>query len=72
MALNSEAKFTSRRTYIVKVHRDAKRGTLMGRLENFVSGRQHEFGSSDELIASILIDLEANDQAPATPPRRDR
>ena len=71
MALNSESKFTNRRTYLVKVHRDAKRGALTGRLENFVTGRQHEFASSDELIASLLNDLESKDLDTATPPRRD-
>ena len=66
MALNTESKFTSRRTYLIKVHSHAKPGALTGRLENFVTGQQHEFASSDELIASILNDLDSNDE-PATP-----
>ena len=70
MALNSESKFTSRRTYLVKLHRRAKAGTLSGRLENFATGRQHEFASSDELIASILNDLEATDDRDTPQPTR--
>jgi hypothetical protein len=66
MSLKTEAKFTSRRTYVVKLHSHAKRGAVTGRLENFVTGRQHEFASSDELIASILNDLESNEAAPNT------
>jgi hypothetical protein len=67
MPLNTESKFVSRKTYIVKLHTDSKPGVLTGRIENFVTGRQHEFASSDELIASILHDLDSND-APQTPP----
>ena len=64
MALNTESKFTSRRTYVVKLHSHAKPGALAGRLENFVTGQQHEFASSDELIASILNDLDSTDERP--------
>jgi hypothetical protein len=69
MSLNTESKFTSRRTYIVKVHADSKPGVLTGRLENFVTGRQREFASSDELIASILHDLNSNEVDGKTPPK---
>ena len=65
MPLNTESKFTSRRTYVVKVHRRTKPGALSGRLENFVTGQQHEFASSDELVASILNDLDSNDERAA-------
>ena len=61
MALSTESKFTSRRTYLIKVHSHAKPDALTGRLENFVTGQQHEFASSDELIASILNDLDSAD-----------
>jgi hypothetical protein len=64
MSLKTEAKFTSRRTYVVKLHSHAKRGAVTGRIENFVTGQQHEFESSDELIASILNDLESNEAPP--------
>ena len=68
MVLNTEAKFTNRRTYLIKVHSHAKPGSLTGRLENFVTGQQHEFASSEELIASILNDLDSTDDhaAPQT------
>ncbi len=69
MALNTESKFTSRRTYLVKVHSHAKPGALTGRVENFVTGQQHEFASSDELIASILNDLDSTDDR--TTPQSD-
>jgi len=65
MALKTESKFTSRRTYLVKVHSQTKPGVLTGRLENFVTGEQHEFASSDELVASILNDLGSNDETAA-------
>ena len=68
MTLNPESKFTSRRTYVVRVHRDSKRGVLTGRLENFVTGRQHEFATSDELIASILNDLDSGADVGSPPP----
>ncbi|HVN33720.1 MAG TPA: hypothetical protein VMU96_00530 [Casimicrobiaceae bacterium] len=64
MSLKTEAKFTSRRTFLVKLHSAAKRGAMTGRVENFVTGRQYEFASSDELIASILNDLDWNEAAP--------
>jgi hypothetical protein len=64
MPLKTEAKFTSRRTYVVKLHSHAKRGAITGRIENFLTGQQHEFASSDELIASIMNDLDSNEAAP--------
>jgi hypothetical protein len=72
MALNTESKFTNRRTYLVKVHNHAKPGAFTGRLENFVTGQQHEFASSDELIASILNDLDSNDEHTTPETTRDR
>jgi len=71
MALKTESKFTSRRTYIVKLHSHASRGALTGRLENLVTGQQHEFASSDELIASILNDLNSIDDRAAPQTTRD-
>ena len=59
MALNGESKYPSRRAYVVKVRGDAKPGSLVGRLENLVTGRQHEFASGRELLESIAADLEA-------------
>jgi hypothetical protein len=68
MALKTESKFTSRRTYLLKIHSHAKPGALTGRLENFVTGQQREFASSDELIASILNDLDSTDERSAPQP----
>lgn len=58
MTLDTEAKYPSRRTYVVKIRGDAKPGELAGRLENLTSGRQHVFASGHELIYSIAADLQ--------------
>ena len=60
MPLNSESKYPSRRTYVLKVRSDANRNALAGRVENVVTGRQHEFASGHELIDSIARDIEAS------------
>lgn len=66
MALNSEAKYPSRRTYVVKVRSDAKPDALTGCLENLVTGQQHVFASGHELVDSIETDLRASPaEAPA-------
>lgn len=57
MILNPESKYPSRRSYVVKLRSDAAPGALAGRLENLVTGRQHEFSSAEELLASIASDL---------------
>jgi hypothetical protein len=59
MSLNPESKYPSHRTFVVKVRSDAKPGSLAGRLENVVTGRQCEFASGRELLESIATDLEA-------------
>ena len=60
MMLKTEAKYPSRRAYVVKVRSDAKPGALVGRLENVVTGRQRDFASGRELLESIVNDLEAS------------
>ena len=60
MTLSSEAKYPSRRTYVLKIRTDANASVLAGRIENLVTGLQREFVSGDELLASIASDLEAN------------
>ena len=62
MALNAESKYPTRRAYVVKVRSDAKPDALAGRLENLVTGRQHEFASARELIESIARDLDIVNQ----------
>lgn len=61
MTLDPKSKYPSRRAYVVKVRSDAKPGALAGRIENLVTGRQHEFASGRELIESIASDLDASD-----------
>lgn len=60
MTLNANAKYPSRRTYVLKVRSDAKPDALAGRLENLVTGQQQEFASGQELIEWITCDLELN------------
>jgi hypothetical protein len=57
MALNPETKFPSRRTYVLKVRGDATPGAIAGRLENVMSGRQHDFASVTELAEALASDL---------------
>ena len=57
MPLNTESKYPNRRAYVLKLRADAAPGALAGRLENLVTGRQHEFASSEELLTSIASDL---------------
>ena len=59
MTFNTDSKYPTRRAYVVKVRGDATSNSLAGRLENLVTGRQCEFASGRELLASIANDLEA-------------
>ena len=59
MTLNPESKYPSRRAYVLKLRSDAKPGALAGRLENVITGRQHEFSSDGELLDSLAGDLES-------------
>ena len=58
MVLNPESKYPNRRAYVLKLRGDTTPGTLAGRLENLVTGRQREFASASELLESIAGDLE--------------
>ena len=58
MTFNTDSKYPTRRAYVVKVRGDADPNSLAGRLENLVTGRQHEFASGRELLESIASDLE--------------
>jgi hypothetical protein len=58
MTLKPESKYPNRRSYVLKMRSDASAGELAGRLENLVTGQQHEFASGDELLASIARDLD--------------
>ena len=70
MTLNTEAKYPSRRAYVLKVRGDVKPGGLAGRLENIVTGRQRDFASGRELLESIASDLEASAAESASDPTR--
>ena len=60
MSLNTEAKYPSRRAYVVKMRSDARPDELAGRVENLVTGRGGEFASGRELLESIASDLDDN------------
>jgi hypothetical protein len=57
MSLSHEPKYSSRRTYVLKLRSDATADALAGRLENIVTGRQHAFESAHELLDSITNEL---------------
>lgn len=57
MVLNPESKYPYRRAYVVNLRGDARPEALAGRIENMVTGRQHEFASAQELLESIGCDL---------------
>lgn len=59
MALSADAKYPSRRAYVIKLRSDAAPGALCGRLENLLSCDQREFCSASELIDLIEVDLGA-------------
>ena len=63
MVLNPESKYPYRRAYVVNLRGDATPRALAGRLENMVTGRQNEFASAEELMASIASDLESTSGA---------
>jgi hypothetical protein len=48
--------FTSERTYVVKLHRDAdpRGGRLMGRVEHLDTGARVDFATGAGLLAAIL------------------
>ena len=55
--VNTEPKYPSRRSYVLKLRWDARPEALAGRLENLLTGRQCEFSCTEELLASIGADL---------------
>lgn len=59
MVLSSDTKYPSRRAYVLKLRSDAVPGAISGRIENVVTGEQHEFSSGRELLASLAGDLDA-------------
>jgi hypothetical protein len=71
MALDTKAKYPSRRTYVVKIRGDAQPKKLAGRVENLTTGRQHVFSSGHELVDSIATDLEPSDANPTEDAKED-
>jgi len=63
---HSEPKFPNRRAYVLKLRSDAKPGAITGRLENLATGRQSEFATGTELLASIAEDIMPEADAPAS------
>jgi hypothetical protein len=59
IVVNTEPKYPSRRSYVLKLRWDARPEALTGRLENLLTGRQCEFSCAEELLASIGADLAA-------------
>ncbi|HXX83115.1 MAG TPA: hypothetical protein VEN29_03955 [Casimicrobiaceae bacterium] len=58
MTFNPESKYPTRRAYVLKLTNEAKPDSLTGRLENLVTGRQRQFTSGDELLASLASDVD--------------
>ena len=69
MPLSHEARYPSRRMYVLRLLSDAKPDVLAGRLENKVSERQQEFASGHELIDSITRDLDVSGAGGRSSPR---
>jgi hypothetical protein len=71
MSFKSEPKYPNRRAYVLKLRSDAKPGAIAGRLENLATGRQRDFASGPELLASIAEDISpiADDSASSIPKR---
>lgn len=57
MILRQDIKYPSRRTFVLKLRGDATPGSLAGRLENVVTGRQYAFESLHELVRSLEGEL---------------
>ena len=65
MSLNTQCKYPSRCSYVLKVRSDAKPDALAGRLEDLVTGQQRDFASGHKLLESIASDIEANASVPS-------
>ncbi len=66
MMLKADPKYPSRRTYVVKLHSEATRDALRGRLENLVTCRQNDFTSARELLELIVRDVDSGDAEPSS------
>ncbi len=57
--LSSRASYPSARSYVLKLHRDARPDLLAGRIENVSSGRHFDFADAAELVAGLERDIAA-------------
>jgi hypothetical protein len=58
MSLSAQASHPSRRSYVLKLHRDARpaSGLVFGRLENIATGHCFVFSSAAELLRCLASD----------------
>lgn len=64
MMLKADPKYPSRRTYVVKLHSEATRDALRGRMENLVTCQQCDFTSARELLELIVRDVDTGGAEP--------
>ena len=58
MTLDPLASHPSSRSYVLKLHRDARpqQGLVFGRLESMASGRSFAFANANELVRCLVLD----------------
>jgi len=58
MTLDPFASHPSSRSYVLKLHRDARpqQGLVFGRLESMASGRSFAFANANELLRCLVLD----------------
>ena len=58
MTLDEHASHPSSRSYVLKLHRDARpqEGLVFGRLESMASGHCYAFANSAELLRCLVFD----------------
>ena len=61
MTLDPLASHPSSRSYVLKLHRDARpqEGLVFGRLESMASGRCFAFANANELLRCLMLDCVA-------------
>lgn len=67
MTLDTLTSHPSGRSYVLKLHRDARPqlGLLFGRLESMASGRSFVFASADELLHCLALDAPVTEPTPS-------
>jgi len=64
MNRQTESRYPSRLTWVLKLNADATPHALAGRLENVVTARRLEFASARELIDAIAQEIDAGEGEP--------